>query len=518
MKKMKFFAAALGLMTFAACSNSDDVFTGSEDLAAEALQDNAITFGTYTGQQAQTRAGYAGAITTDVLKDASANGFGVFAYYTGTDSYNTFARTSGDQNSIKPNFMYNEHVYWKDDASTTDYITKWYYAPLKFWPNDIANGSAVDDQADPATGSENGGKLTFFAYAPWVTAGSGEDGITNISANNVNGDPKITYVVAQSADNIVDLLWGTKGSTGVNVLGTTQAGLAYAAGTDYKGDILEGYTMNADLTKQKTEGKVDFAFKHALSKIGGYNAGESTIAKGLMVILDIDDQKGAQTGGVLNNAETKVTITSVNIKARALVSDGSKNPGETGYTPTYLKKAKGVFNLATGKWNVDTEASNKTTTQGEASTTDYTIGVSSGNGQLNTEIAENATDTWAAQPNGVQTSKALNVYKAGTEAQPLVYIPGTWPELTVTVNYTVRTKDDKLDGGTSKVVQTIAKKLVFNQAVALNKQYSLLMHLGLTSVKFDASVSDWDVVGSVTDGTPVTISETQEVNLPINVQ
>ena len=523
MKKLKFFAASLGLMTLAACSNSDEVFNGASELAQN--DPNAVSFSTYLGGTSLSRAGWAGAITDTELKDNSkTKGFGVFAYYTQTNSYNSYARTSGDQTSLSPNFMYNERVYWDNvKAADGSYVSNWTYSPVKFWPNEVQNGG-VDDQnndtgSDPATTNyTNGGNLTFFAYAPYVdhTQSLGAEGITAISANNVAGDPKVTYVVPAEGANIVDLLWGTKDNTSLNVNGQGNTGLGHVDGSDYKGDILTGYTLNADLTKQKTNGTVDFAFKHALSKIGGYKAQESTTNRGLMVVLDIDDEKGAETGGTKEDA-TKVTINSVNIKARTLVSDGSKNPGQDGYTPTYLKQAKGVFNLATGKWNINTDASNKTADQAEAAVTDYNIGVTSGDGQLNDNIAENATDTWAAQPAGVLTTSAQNVYKAGTEAQPLVYIPGTWPELTVTVVYTVRTKDDKLSGGATKVAQQITKKLVFANAVELNKQYSLLMRLGLTSVKFTASVSDWVSVGTVTDGTPVTISETEVANLPINV-
>ena len=125
-------------------------------------------------------------------------------------------------------------------------------------------------------------------------------------------------------------------------------------------------------------------------------------------------------------------------------------------------------------------------------------------------------------PAGVLTSKAQNVYKAGTESSPLIFIPGTYPELTVTIDYTVRTQDANLanngtEGTWTKVRQKIQKTITFAKPVELNKQYSLLMHLGLTSVKFDASVSDWDVVGTETSGTPSGLIEGAEIHLPINV-
>ena len=85
MKKLKFFAASLGLMTLAACSNSDEVFNGADQLAQLEQEDNAVSFSTYMGSSATTRAGLAGAITTESLKTGGHKeaGFGVFAYYTG---------------------------------------------------------------------------------------------------------------------------------------------------------------------------------------------------------------------------------------------------------------------------------------------------------------------------------------------------------------------------------------------------------------------------------------------------
>ena len=68
-----------------------------------------------------------------------------------------------------------------------------------------------------------------------------------------------------------------------------------------------------------------------------------------------------------------------------------------------------------------------------------------------------------------------------------------------------------MDGGYSQVEQIITKKITFNSAVELNKYYKLLIHLGLTSVKFTATVSGWD---AATGGT----TPDADVYVPINVQ
>jgi hypothetical protein len=570
--KKSYFATALAAFALASCTSDDIGFNTAQDVI-EAQQSNAIQFGTYMGKQAVTRAGYKGSMTTDELKanttpgNVHSDGFGVFAYYTGKDTYNDAqyfksGAVVSNENKLKANFMFNERVYW-DESSTTDYITHWTYAPLKFWPNDFAGNDIAVDDADndnsdnTAKGSDDfGGNVSFFAYAPYVKIDAtglsdgytttNTNGITKINgqttltaANDVKGDPTLTYVIAQDGD-VVDLLWGTNGGSSEKAVGGTQNGVSYnSSATDgtYEKAILphqtsatptyDGYKLNADLTKQKTDGKVNFAFKHALAKVGGsevYSTLPGNTTHGLMVVLDIDDMKGAEKGGTFNNSETKVTVSNITIKAKALVENGGKKPGDTGYAKTYLKSQEGTLNLATGVWTLNTESTNTTTTVGEAAETTHTINTAGSNGTLNTTIAEPTStpaateDGWTnGLPEGVLTT-AKNVYES--EAAPLVFIPGTYPELTITITYLVRTLDSKLAGAYSQVSQTISKVVSFSKAVELNKQYNLLLHLGLTGVKFTATVSDWEVNGDTNGNGTIDATETlvvTDTDLPINV-
>lgn len=501
---------ALGAVAaLASCSQVDD-FNIAEQANNES---NAISFGTYMGKNKDTRAGYAGGITTDVLKDAAkANGFGVFAYYTGANDYAYSAVTTDGttgQSSVKPNFMYNEHVTWSTSRATVGgYISNWTYEPLKYWPNEVQD-DAVDNQTDPATSSgTNGGKVSFFAYAPYVASASGSNGITAMTANSVASDPILTYVVASDGKDVVDLLWGTLNTASANVVGGANSGVTYnASGTNYQKSILESYTVNADLTKQKTNGKVDFAFKHALAKVGGSTVTTSpATTNGLMIQLDLDNERGAITGGIKADA-TKVTVKSIEIKTKA-------KSAATGTNVYYQTTQAGKFNLANGQWQITSTTGDAAT----AATTTHTINQSGtgASGTLADAIKEPDTwnATWASNPAGVTTT-AQNVY--ASEAAPLVFIPGTYPELEITIDYFVRTEDTKLEGGYSVVEQVIKKTLTFAEAVKLNKQYNILIHLGLTSVKFDATVSDWDpdVDG---DGTvEPNGDDKQDVHVPINV-
>lgn len=522
MKKTLLFAAT-ALAMLASCSQSDDL--NNAPVVAETNQ--AVEFGTYVGKTPVTRAGTAGSITTTSLKTGThaSSGFGVFAYYTGKNDYTYSAVTtdgSTGQSSTKANFMYNQQVTWT--SGKTGYIGAegdyaWAYAPLKYWPNEVQSG-AVDNQSGAATAEDYnyGGKLTFFAYAPYVSSATGSEGITNMTANNVSSDPILTYVVAADGKNAVDLLWGTAGTASVNVVGGANAGVSYSStGTDYQKSILpnketspDGYTLNADLTKQKTNGKVDFAFKHALAKVGGSTTGGGA-ANGLLIKLDLDNGQGDIKDGNKEDA-TLVTIKDITIVAKAKSAAGDDK--------YYQTTQAGTFNLANGRWHITSSEGVSATA---ASTTHIINQSGTGTnvaGTLNTDIAENSisySSGWKANGNSIAgvTTTAKNVY--ATEASPLVYIPGTYPELTVTVDYFVRTYDANLDGNFSEVEQKITKTITFAEAVKLNKQYNLIIHLGLTGIKFTATVSDWDPDIDEDGVIEPDGDDKKDIHVPINV-
>ena len=79
--------------------------------------------------------------------------------------------------------------------------------------------------------------------------------------------------------------------------------------------------------------------------------------------------------------------------------------------------------------------------------------------------------------------------------------------LKVTIDYYVNTTDASLSKGYSRVENKITKTIT-GFAPEAGKNYTLLLSLGMTSVKVSATVSDW----TTEDG-----SSTQ-VDLPINVE
>ena len=553
-KRFLQIATAISAATMlAACSQTDLIDDGSVKNNGTA-DNNAVTFSTYTAKKGGTRAGYKGNMTKDALQKSieKGGGFGVFAYYTGTLTYGQHQRdkykgetvdenVKGEIAEKYPNFMYNQWVQYKSDITDEEGETtgsNWTYEPLKYWPNDFASGN-VDSQTPPATGSsEHGGNVSFFAYAPYVTysAAKGDatkTGITGMTSNETEGDPKITYTIGSN----VDLLWGTLDEA-KNLFGN-DLGVKGNKGADagtYKKAIQNDTTVAADLTKQKVNGQIKFNFKHALAAIGGSteaapdgNGGGAN--GGFQVKLDIDDSADGspstspfdgnrQKFGLDNDGNeivgtshyrTIVTITSVNISnTTADVTDGAKGELDPANKAGILTKSADL-NLATGQWERPTNTDNSNSGNIQQTIDASTGGDGVENVTLNPVIAEIAeitsegevtyftkmtssskADYFKIEGNthkGVEET-AQNVYAEST-VSPILLIPGDRPVFKITVEYVVRQYDKALKDECTTIKNKITKDVIF-PVVKMNKHYTLIMHLGLTSVKFTAKVMDWE--------------------------
>ena len=457
-KLMPLLATAALLLT--ACS-SDQLEVSSYDPNPQPA-DNAIAFGTYIGK---TRAGVAGAITTDSLKTGTHKdaGFGVFAYMKGENGASSCYTT--DEGGAKiwvngtPNFMYNQQVKWDGSA--------WTYAPVKYWPNDFSTGK-VDNKTPTgedyeATGSVAAGMVSFFAYAPYVavtpSTGAATDatdsGITALSANTEETEPTVTYKLSGnfSSTTNVDLLWGI-----------LQKGEKYGLATGNDDDLAASADMyNTDLTKQNTSEKIKFHFKHALAKFGG-NAG-------LKVVLDVD-----------GNTEANALDEKSNVSIQSIVIKGVAATMAT----------TGKFNIATGKWSSPTLDNSYTSS--ELFKVDHeTSGI---NKNLITAAGSSFKYENTSWNNTGVTNSAQSVFSESATPSEFYLIPGVKDqELEVTIAYQVRTYDPNLKDSYSTVNQTIKNKVKLPE-LEPNKAYTLIMHLGLTSVKFEAEVNGWDDAGT----------------------
>ena len=476
---LKTVVAAAVVVSMVSCSSEADFDnTNTTDSNKQESVETPINFGSYLAQSKSnlSRAGEStpASMTTTELQS---KGFGVVAFYTKTNQY-----TSGTT-KMEPNFMYNTRVSG----------TGWTYSPVMYWPN--------GGQTEGATPGEGTQYLSFFAYAPYkdLSSTSATTGITALSSNSAEGDPTVSYTLgATGAD--ADLLWGTAGENGNTTSGAKQNGTTFSGAKA---------AVNANLSKMNVGGKVKFDFKHALAKFGGTGAkGSDNKASGLMVVADIDDGT-ATTGGNLDGS-TKITVKSIKIESVKAGDEGKMTTDAS--IPT-----SGTLNLATGVWTtnnngkIDYEINSPKATATEGATTQT----------MNESIAEPKTfESWDKLPAGVSTT-AQSVY---TESTPLLLIPdGNDHTLRISIDYIVRTKNESLHKGYTEVEQSFYKDLTL-KSVSLNAKYNLLIHLGLTSVKFDASVSDWTntVAGSTQSGAAQSVDGAQTADpmviyMPANV-
>lgn len=488
MKKVfSLIATAILAVGFTACSQSDLLEDNGFSSSATS-NDNAIQFGTYMGKVGATRAGATGPITTDAIKTTAgaikSAGFGVFAIYTGTDNFDAVVDRT-------PNFMWNQQV-------TSD-GTKWNYTPVKYWPN---GNTDADNTANGAVG-EGGGKVSFFAYAPYVAAGVDEPGITAISANTDKRNPSVSYRLT-SGEDFVDLLWGSTNGSSETTHDTDQPGAFVVSTTTGTAittpiDPVAAGKTNINLTKQKINGTVNFLFKHALSKVGGGTANSIGTPGGIQIMLDIDDLNGGT-----DDSNTKVTVKEISITTDA-DGDGTVDADEKLYDD-------GTLDLATGLWGFTSKSDTKVVSMTTSRTADDYYELNSAIIEPNSAPAK-TEEAFNALPVGVQVAPKT-IYKK-SDVNPFVFFPGEQPKLRVSVNYIVRTKDTKLANKYTEVEQTVTKVIEMPKLL-MSKAYNLLIHLGLTSVKFTATVENWgDADG---DGTvdPEEV-ELKEVWVPTNV-
>lgn len=438
MKQRLFIGSLAALALMASCSSSNDDLNGGATTPQES--NVPLTFSSYLGRTATTRAGATGTITTDGAGNTTSlqtEGFGLFATYTDNAEYTA---------ATGPNFMYNTKVSTKD----------WTYSPLRYWPNETSTTNADGKGAT----SEGVDRLSFFAYAPYVeataTTGAVTEntvGITALTANNATTDPKVTYVVADDPSKSVDLLWG------VVPAGTTK--WSNVTGTDI--DIAEGKPY-LNLIKPNTTQKVNFNFRHALAKLG------------LKVVGAFD----AVTGGT-KDAATKITVASVTIEG-------------TGFKKTAVL-------------NLNNTTANEPLWEAVKDAGDIKLTVSDAN--LNSKIKDSGKDEAQTVDGVTETAQDLLNSDATSAQKAFMIIPSSADNksLKVTIDYYVNTTDASLSKGYSRVENKITKTIT-GFAPEAGKNYTLLLSLGMTSVKVSATVSDW----TTEDGS------TTQVDLPINVE
>ena len=480
----KFLLLAAAAMTFAACSDNFESLQEQPPVEQQ-LGDGAIAFGAYVNRTT-TRAGQTGTLLkgdydTDIQTGLGRAGFGVFAYYTGSELYAA--------DSYKPDFMYNQRVY---NTSKTPGTYTWNYEPVKYWPNEFGAG-AVSDEID---------RLTFFAYAPYVSVnpstgnvtnkstttpvtsaaddqyytednGDATTGIIGMSRNSASSDPYVKYAVSLAPTQCVDLCYGVAGTA------FHREGLADVA--------VDGNLV--DLTKPATSDKISFNFKHALAALNvQIDAAVDALDPGTAIGTNAN-------GDVENGGNTKTRIYVRSIQFEGLTDRGMLNLRDHAW-----------YDMTTGQAGLSgTLTLNDGRSDGREA---VMVATNESNVALNPDIVQVGVST-----NPGVTATAVNLFDDAVATNAIYVIP-TGQELRVTIVYDVETQDDNLSGYLSgsnthgiSVENAITQTVSSGFTLAAGQAYTLKLHLGMNSVKFDVNeIAEW----------PVAATEA-ETSLPANV-
>ena len=297
-------------------------------------------------------------------------------------------------------------------------------------------------------------KVSFFAYAPYSEGG----GATNFTlpTSDTQGAPSLTFKVDTDVEKHQDLLW-----------------------TVPVKDKSKNSTSPIDI-----DTKVAFAFQHALSRIG-FQA-EVMVDKVNGNATGADDDDNVTVSGNLDQFTT-ITINKVQLIGKFYVS--------------------GTMSLTDGTWSSQAYSAEN-------------------EGVVTYELNSDATTDFAER----EDKPNANIFKKDDYSQRLLnntenyimIIPQNMTEtgtnapgkVQIYVEYDVFTDingDGDVDENDSKITNKITSdefEINFEQG----KAYSLNLHLGMTSVKFSATVKEWEVQTGTAVNVPINTGTNPVVN------
>lgn len=329
--------------------------------------------------------------------------------------------------------------------------------------------------------------------------------ITEINSNTASGDPIVKYVVDTDPATSVDLLWGVAANTTSYAPIVTNTNVQNNAGLPF---------VNLIKPKDPVAGKMNLRMLHALSRLNvniKYISDKVTNPDGGSEVINADETRiyvrSIKIGGFimkaalnLNNTEEKT----INVGGEDIdfgIPNWKAFDGKTALTSSEVVKF--LDGRKDGKEGMESGADKNEQPTG-----------------LNPLILENYTKgnwgdvLWTAEKNPGVTNEAANLFGNGYSAatDPIFVIP-TGDPIDIEIVYDVMTKDDNLstflsDGLThgNIITNTISKtsKEIFGADTNMEpgNAYTIKIILGMTSVKFDASVQPWNAIPAVNVNLP----------------
>ena len=291
--------------------------------------------------------------------------------------------------------------------------------------------------------NEENDRVSFFAYAPFVEVtpstglvnADGESGILAMSHYLAEGDPQVWYRTTLTPGKDVDLCWGLP-------------------------------FLNQ--AKQHTNERLQFEFHHALSQLN--------------VQIDADMDVASQT-------TTRIYVRSVTFTG--FMTQGTLNLNSTG---------EPIWDDISGKERPRREP--VTITDGRIDGEEGRQGAVDVNeklARLNPLIIQTKPYD-ALEIDGVKET-AANLFDKADATVPVLVVPLAGTPMSVTIVYDVETVDNGLgllsDGVTHglSIENRITRQILLDNGDPLSleagKKYTVKLHLGLTGVKFSASVGEW---------------------------
>lgn len=462
MKKI-FFIAATAALALSSCSSDEQLVESNQT-----VEEGAVAFNAYS--ERTTRA------AINELAQVKAQGFGVFAYDQGTSSYLTYS-----SNSSYPNFMYNQRVAFDH----TNYEFK--DVTLQEW--DLIDDAEIRGKYNATIGLDATPIFTAAEKEELEALGSPWNGSWPAVTGGFNaptGTPTLTleqyHSLSSSALKSKFIVSGSWTKTSIDVAGfnalpfSQKAYVVGTGGTDWKYSPIKYYNNNEgamhsffayapynedvknvftignapairynaaddydllytkahkDMYKPGVTQKIDFNFKHALSQVNIFVA---------PFVNAVHSATDGHTGGDALNPNTKIVVRSVK------------------FVGTVASQA--LLNLEDGKWSFEA------TEESAYEVHDPVV--------LTTETTKTA---------------AVPTYKPVKTGMMVIPTLSDQP-VKIQIVYDVITTDSENSVNSSTITNTIVSKEEFT--LAQSTAYNFFLDLGMTDVKFTASVKGWE--------------------------